>query len=90
MSNDKHHHHQHDEVEEIDCLEAIDNLYAYLDGELVDEEELAKFRKHLEHCNSCHSRSELEGLINERIKKSGKSKTPEALVDRITGFLDEL
>ena len=89
MSNDKHHH-EHDDVEEIDCLEAIDNLYAYLDGELIDEVELAQFRKHLEHCNSCYSRSELEGVINERIKKTGKSKTPDALMNRITDFLDDL
>ena len=88
MSSDKHPHH-HD-VEEMDCLEAIDNLYAYLDGELTDDETLARFRKHLDHCKSCYSRSELEGVINERIKESGKGKTPDTLKDRICDFLDDL
>lgn len=92
MSNKKYHdhHEQGDDVEEIDCLEAIDSLYAYLDGELTDKETLAKFKSHLGHCKSCYSRSELEGVINERIKESGKDKTPEKLKNRINSFLDDL
>ena len=82
--------HEHHDVEEIDCLEAIDNLYAYLDGELSDEESLAKFKKHLGHCRSCYSRSELEGVLTERIKESGKDKTPEALRSRLRNLMDEL
>lgn len=94
MSNRKHpddqqHEHNHD-VEEIDCLEAIDNLYAYLDGELNDDETLARFRKHLGHCKSCYSRSELEGVINERIKESGKGTAPETLKNRLRDFMDDL
>ena len=94
MSNRKHpddqqHEHNHD-VEEIDCLEAIDNLYAYLDGELNDDETLARFRKHLGHCKSCYSRSELEGVINERIKESGKGTAPERLKNRLRDFMDDL
>lgn len=76
------------EIEEIECLEAIDNLYAYLDGELNDEETLAKFSQHLDHCHSCYTRSELEGVISERIKTSGKSKTPESLQKRLQDLLD--
>ena len=88
-NNEHKHEHEHD-IEEIDCLEAIDNLYAYLDGELSDEETLARFKKHLGHCKSCYSRSEMEGVINERIKENGKGKMPESLKSRITDFLDDL
>lgn len=77
------------EIEEIECLEAIDSLYAYLDGELNDEETLAKFSQHLNHCHSCFTRSELEGVISERIKSSGKSKTPESLENRLKNLLDD-
>jgi len=77
------------EIEEIECLEAIDNLYAYLDGELTDEETLAKFSQHLDHCHSCFTRSELEGVISERIRASGKSKTPESLQNRLRDLLDD-
>lgn len=90
MSNEKHHHDHNNDVEEIDCLEAIDNLYAYLDGELNDEKALVKFRKHLGHCRSCYSRSEMEGIINERIKEKGKGKMPESLKNRLRGFMDDL
>lgn len=76
------------EPEEIDCLEAIDNLYAYLDGELKDQEDLAKFQQHLSHCRSCFSRAELEGVLSERIKESGVKKTPEALQNRLRKLID--
>ena len=90
MSNEKHpHDHKHD-VEEIDCLEAIDSLYAYLDGELNDEKTLAQFRQHLSHCKSCYSRSELEGVINERIKNHEREELPKSLKTRISNFLDDL
>lgn len=71
------------DIEEIECLEAIDSLYAYLDGELNDSETLAKFKQHLNHCNSCYTRSQLEGVINERIKASAIRKTPESLQKRL-------
>jgi len=76
-------------IVEIDCLEAIDNLYAYLDGELVNEETLAKFKQHLTHCRSCYSRAELEGILTERIKESGKGKTPESLQSRLRHLIDD-
>ena len=86
MSNttDKH------DIEEIECLEAIDSLYAYLDGELTDEDTLAKFKQHLNHCTSCYTRSELEGVISERIKTSGIQKSPESLQERLNKLMDEL
>ena len=90
MSSKKTHHQHHHDADEIDCLEAIDNLYAYLDGELNDEETLIKFKNHLGHCKSCYSRSELEGVINERIKQSSREETPGSLKNRISDFLDEL
>ena len=76
-------------IEEIECLEAIDNLYAYLDGELRDEKTLAKFKQHLNHCHSCYTRSELEGVISGRIKISAKAKTPESLQKRLRQLLDD-
>lgn len=76
------------DIEEIECLEAIDSLYAYLDGELTDENTLAKFKQHLSHCNSCYTRSELEGVISERIKQSGIRKSPEKLKNRLNKLID--
>ncbi|MDH5765945.1 MAG: zf-HC2 domain-containing protein [Gammaproteobacteria bacterium] len=80
----------HQNVDEIDCLEAIDNLYAYLDGELNDEIILAKFKNHLSHCDSCYTRSELEGAISEKIKNTKKETTPESLQDRLRNLMEKL
>lgn len=77
-------------IEEIECLEAIDSLYAYLDGELNDENTLEKFKHHLTHCNSCQTRSEMEGIISERIKTAGKEKTPGSLKNRLHELMNNL
>jgi anti-sigma factor (TIGR02949 family) len=77
-------------VEEIDCLEAIDNLYAYLDGELEDQAVLEKFEAHLGHCRSCYSRAGMEKALNRRIEKSGSGEPPESLQHRLRDLIDKL
>ncbi|MEJ2179605.1 MAG: zf-HC2 domain-containing protein [Gammaproteobacteria bacterium] len=76
-------------TEEIDCLEAIELLYAYLDGEL-DDEQLEKYEHHMGHCRSCYSRSELEVALNNRIKKSAKGEAPQALQNRLRHLIGKL
>ena len=65
-------------VEEIDCLDAIDNLYAWLDGELDDPAVIERFEAHLGHCRSCYSRAEMEKALNRRIAQSGSEQAPES------------
>jgi anti-sigma factor (TIGR02949 family) len=86
MSNDS----DHDHVADSDCLEAIDHIYAYINGELKDEVELAKIEHHLGHCKSCFSRAQIERELNKRIKDSGKDKTPETLQKRLRSLMDDL
>lgn len=83
-SNDKH-----SDIEEIDCLQAIEMLYAYLDGEL-DDEELSQYEHHLGHCRSCFSRSQLETALNKRIQESGKNEAPAEVQDRLRNLIDKL
>ena len=68
---------------DIGCLQAIDAFYAYLDGELDDPEAIADFEHHLGHCRSCFSRVEMEKALNERMRKSAKHESPEALRKRV-------
>ena len=75
-------------VEDHDCLDAIRNLYAYLDGEL-DDEARAKFEHHLGHCRSCYSRTGFEAAINEQLKEHGKKQAPESLQDRLRNLIDD-
>lgn len=49
-------------VREITCLEALENLHPYLDGELTQELEAA-VRRHLAACARCFPRFELERVF---------------------------
>lgn len=78
------------EVDEIDCLEAFDHLYAYLNGELTNKVDLANIEHHLSHCKSCYSRAQMERKINQRLHENSKSDTPKSLQKRLRTLLDEL
>lgn len=78
------------EANEIDCLEAFDHLYAYLNNEITNPVDLANIKHHLAHCKSCYSRAEMERELNERIKESGKSDIPESLQKRLRSIVDDL
>jgi anti-sigma factor (TIGR02949 family) len=83
MSHESDHH----EHEDIDCLEAFEHLYTYLNGELDDATARAKLEYHLEHCRVCYSRSQMEQALSERLKNSGQGKTPESLQRRMKDLL---
>lgn len=78
------------DFDEIDCVEAIGYLYAYLDGELRDKDAQTKFEHHLEHCKSCYSRSELEKALNKRLSTMNEEKAPETVQHRLKNILDKL
>jgi anti-sigma factor (TIGR02949 family) len=77
-------------LEEIGCLESIEALYAYLDGEIRDPVDLARIEHHLSHCRSCYSRAEVERRLTGRIRASGAVEPPEALHDRLRKLIDKL
>jgi len=85
MTHDK----SKDEVEDIDCLEAINGMYAYLDGEMSDPVELARFEKHMQHCRSCYTRRELEDALSKRINKEAKDRAPEELKSKLRSLIDK-
>ena len=60
-----------------------EQLEAYLDGELDDPVSVADFEHHLEHCRSCFTRIELEKMLNERMQKTARRESPQALRERI-------
>ena len=76
--------------EEIGCLESIEALYAYLDGEIRDPAELARIEHHLSHCQSCYSRAELERRLSQRLGAGGRQRAPEDLQRRLRALLDKL
>lgn len=74
---------------DIGCLQAIEAFYAYLDGELDDPASIADFEHHLEHCRSCFSRIELEKALNDRIRKTAKRESPDALRKRVGKLMEK-
>lgn len=78
------------EHDEIGCLEAIESLYAYLDGALTDAESVASVERHLAHCRSCYSRSELERRLAVRLREQARSPAPAGLQERLRDLLDKL
>lgn len=84
MTDDKHDH-----VDDIDCMHAVEFLYAYLDGELTDKKSITQFEKHMQHCRSCFSRKQLEEELSRKIKDSSEEEVPDALKNRIKGIIDK-
>ena len=85
MSSKKENHGHGD----IGCLEAIEAFYAYLDGELSEPRAIEDFEHHMSHCRSCFSRAEVERLLNERLRRTGNSKAPNDLRNRVRRLMDE-
>jgi anti-sigma factor (TIGR02949 family) len=90
MSKAKHQSHDPD----IGCLEAIEGLYAWLDGELEDPEDIAAVEDHVLHCTSCYSRAEIEKILTKRIRESASredpSRSPERLQQRVKSLIAKL
>jgi len=76
--------------EEIGCLESIETLYAYLDGEIRDPADIAKIEHHLGHCRSCFSRAELERRLAVRLRAAGSRQAPDSLQERLKDLLRRL
>jgi len=84
--NDDKKHAAHDD---IGCLEAIETLYAYLDGELDDDISIDQVEKHMEHCRSCYSRKDVERVLSEHIKKANRKEMPAALRSRLRRLMTD-
>ncbi|MBW9256898.1 MAG: zf-HC2 domain-containing protein [Candidatus Thiodiazotropha sp. (ex. Lucinisca nassula)] len=84
------HSKKRNEIIDSDCLEAFDHVYAYINGEIDDEQTLAKIEHHLSHCKSCFSRAEMERKINQRLKAAKESSPPEVLENRLKHLIDDL
>jgi anti-sigma factor (TIGR02949 family) len=74
--------------DDIGCLAAIEMFYAYLDAELEDPQAIADFERHMEHCRSCFTRAEMEGLLNDRLRKLADHRAPDRLRSRLRRLLD--
>ena len=88
MKKQDHKNHK-TEMLDSDCVEAFDHVYAYINGELHDEEIKAKIEHHLSHCKSCYSRAEMERKINQRLKSASEPSPTDELKQRVKHLIED-
>ena len=73
----------------LDCREAVEELYHYLDGELtVDVRE--RIAVHLDDCSPCFSAFEFHSELKLVISQRCRSELPNGLRDRVLDALRAL
>jgi mycothiol system anti-sigma-R factor len=73
---------------QIDCEEAVHELYTYLDGELT-EERRREIRVHLDYCGPCGGAAEFEAELRKVIANRCRDRVPESLIRRVAEALEE-
>ena len=71
----------------VDCVEAVHELYSYLDGELTEvrREEL---RVHLDWCGPCGGAAQFEEELRHVIANRCKDRVPQSLIDRVAATIE--
>lgn len=71
---------------EVDCGEAVRQLYVYLDGELT-EERRRKIAVHLDECGPCADAAGFEAELRMVISSRCKDRVPESLMSRVAAAI---
>ena len=73
---------------QVDCEEAVHELYTYLDGELT-EVRREEIRIHLDYCGPCGGAAEFEAELRKVIANRCKDRVPEGLIRRVAEAIEE-
>ena len=73
---------------QVNCEEAVHELYTYLDGELT-EERREEIRVHLDYCGPCGGAAEFEAELRKVIANRCKDRVPEGLIRRVAEAIEE-
>jgi len=72
----------------VDCVEAVHELYSYLDGELTDTRR-EEIRIHLDWCGPCGGAAQFEEDLRRVIANRCKDRVPQTLIDRVAAAINE-
>ena len=72
----------------VDCVEAVHELYSYLDGELT-EVRREEIRVHLDWCGPCGGAAQFEEDLRRVIANRCKDRVPQSLIERVAAAIDE-
>jgi mycothiol system anti-sigma-R factor len=73
---------------QVDCEEAVHDLYHYLDGELTEDRRV-EIRIHLDYCGPCGGAAAFEAELRRIIADRCKDRVPENLIRRVAEAIDE-
>jgi mycothiol system anti-sigma-R factor len=73
---------------QLDCVEAVHELYHYLDGELTEERRVV-IQVHLDYCGPCSGAAEFEAELRRVIANRCKDRVPKSLIERVAKAIDE-
>jgi mycothiol system anti-sigma-R factor len=73
---------------EMNCEQALRQIFAYVDREL-GEEERAAMRAHLHTCKSCFSRMEFERLLKSKVRALRDDKATPSVGERVKALLKD-
>ncbi len=73
---------------DVDCVEAVHELYSYLDGELT-ESRREEIRIHLDWCGPCGGAAHFEAELRRVIADKCKDRVPDSLIDRVAAAIDQ-
>jgi anti-sigma factor (TIGR02949 family) len=76
-------------AEQIDCQECQEQVHEYLQNE-VTEDLAAAITAHVANCDHCESIYDTEDALNQVIKDSCQTGTPEQVIQRIRQHISEL
>jgi mycothiol system anti-sigma-R factor len=77
-----HSHEPHEEVSASECADYLERIVHFLDNEL-DEADCAAVRVHLDSCNPCLERYDLQRTVKSVVARSCSESAPDELRQRV-------
>jgi len=74
------------DVSDVDCQEAVRQLYVYLDGELTEERRV-QIAVHLDECGPCADAAEFEAELRAVVSSRCKDRVPDSLIARVAAAI---
>jgi mycothiol system anti-sigma-R factor len=72
--------------EDLDCRQAVETLYHYLDGELTVERRVL-IQRHLDDCHDCIEAFEFEAELRIAVSRGCREPVPDSLIARVAQAL---
>lgn len=76
------HPHSHDDVSASDCADYLERIVYFIDNEL-DEADCSAVRRHLDTCNPCLVKYDLQRTVKSVVARSCSEAAPDELRQRV-------